>query len=197
MNELLETISRFTTGNTVWVYLFIFFGKIVEVTFATVRMILINRGVRTVGALMALVEITLWLVIASSVLAGFHEDWLKGVAYALAYAAGNYLGSWMDEWFAFGLSSMQVVISDPATAEHVRDTLRLRGFGVTSLRVSGIADEHIMLMLTMKRKRVNEAMSCIEKECPHAVIFVGDVKRQRGGYLPSRIGHGILHAVKK
>ncbi len=196
MNELLQTISAFTMGSTVWVYLFIFFGKIVEVTFATVRMILINRGIRTIGALMALVEITLWLLIASSVLSGFHEDWLKGVAYALAYAAGNYLGSWMDEWFAFGLSSLQVIIADPDTALRVRDVVRQRGFGVTSLRVTGIADEHIMLMLTMKRKRVNEAISCIEKECPHAVISVSDIKSQRGGYMTSRFGTRAMRVGK-
>ena len=110
MNEFLQAIETFAKGSTIWVYLFIFFGKILEVSFGTLRIVLINRGERTIGSLIAVVEITLWLIVASSVLTGFKEDFLKGIVYAVAFACGNYIGSWLDELLAFGLSSMQVVL---------------------------------------------------------------------------------------
>ena len=185
MNQLLQNIASFAMGNSIWVYLFIFFGKILEVTFSTLRLVLINRGVRTVGALIAFVEIVLWLVVASSVLAGFSEDFLKGVVYALAYALGNYLGSWLDEVLAFGLSSVQIVISDVNQALWVQETLRSRGFGVTSIDVHGRDCDHCMLMTTIKRKRLMELIAWLETNCADAVVTVGDVKSQRGAYMRS------------
>lgn len=170
-------------GSTIWVYLFIFFGKILEVSFSTLRIVLINRGERTVGAFIAVIEITLWLVLASSVLAGFQTDFLKGIVYAVAFACGNYIGSWLDELLAFGLSSMQVVLPDMASAKEAEACLRSKGFGITSLDVHGRDDDRSMLIMTMQRKRLPEAISILEEHCNGAVVTVSDIKTQRGGYL--------------
>ena len=183
MNEFLQAIETFALGSTVWVYLFIFFGKILEVSFGTLRIVLINRGERTVGSLIAILEISLWLVIASSVLLGFKTDFLKGIVYALAFACGNYIGSWLDEMLAFGLSSMQVVMPDMASAKEAEACLRSKGFGITSLDVHGRDDDRSMLIMTMQRKRLPQAIAILEEHCNGAVVTVSDIKVQRGGYL--------------
>lgn len=183
MNQFLQTIQEFAMGSTIWVYLFIFFGKILEVSFSTLRIVLINRGERTVGALIAIVEITLWLILASSVLAGFQTDFLKGIVYAIAFACGNYIGSWLDELLAFGLSSMQVVLPDMESAKEAEMCLRSKGFGITSLDVHGRDDDRSMLIMTMQRKRLPEAISTLEEHCNGAVVTISDIKIQRGGYL--------------
>ncbi len=183
MNEFLQNVEQFALGSSIWVYLFIFFGKILEVSFGTLRIVLINRGVRTVGSLIAFVEISLWLLVASSVLAGFRQDFWKGVVYALAFALGNYSGSWLDEMLAFGLSSVQIIISDPQESLRIEEQLRAKAFGVTSMDVHGRDADHIMLLVTMKRKRVNEAIDWLQENCSDAVITVSDIKTQRGGFL--------------
>lgn len=183
MNEFLQAIEQFAQGTTIWVYLFIFFGKILEVSFGTLRIVLINRGERTVGSMIAIIEITLWLVVASSVLMGFREDFLKGIVYAVAFACGNYIGSWLDELFAFGLSSMQVVLPNMESARAAEECLRAKGFGLTSLDVHGRDDDRAMLLMTMQRKRLSEAIALVERSCPGAVVTVSDIKTQRGGYL--------------
>jgi len=183
MNEFLQAIEQFAQGTTIWVYLFIFFGKILEVSFGTLRIVLINRGERTVGSMIAIIEITLWLVVASSVLTGFREDFLKGIVYAVAFACGNYIGSWLDELFAFGLSSMQVVLPNMESAKAAEECLRAKGFGLTSLDVHGRDDDRAMLLMTMQRKRLSEAIALVERSCPGAVVTVSDIKTQRGGYL--------------
>ena len=154
-----------------------------EVSFSTLRIVLINRGERTVGAFIAIIEITLWLILASSVLAGFQTDFLKGIVYAVAFACGNYIGSWLDELLAFGLSSMQVVLPDMASAKEAEQCLRSKGFGITSLDVHGRDDDRSMLIMTMQRKRLPEAISTLEEHCNGAVVTVSDIKVQRGGYL--------------
>ena len=196
MNEFLQAIETFAKGSTIWVYLFIFFGKILEVSFGTLRIVLINRGERTVGSLIAIVEITLWLLIASSVLTGFKDDFLKGIVYALAFACGNYIGSWLDELFAFGLSSMQVVLPDLASAKEAEACLRAKGLGVTAVDVHGRDNDHSMLIMTMQRKRLPEALAILEDQCNGAVVTVTDIKTQRGGYLERSVRGGQLRNGK-
>ena len=103
MTKLFEILGTFFAGTTLIVYICIFLGKILEVTLCTLRIVLINRGERAIGALLALIEITLWLIIAGNVLSNYQSDPWKMVAYALAYSLGNYAGSWLEERLAFGL----------------------------------------------------------------------------------------------
>lgn len=184
MNELLQSIANFAAGTGFWVYAFIFFGKLMEVSIGTLRIVVINRGIRTVGALMAFAEIVLWLVVASTVLTGFREDWLKALFYAIAYALGNFLGSLLDERLALGLCSVQAIVPNAADVERLCAILRKAGFAVTTMDVRGRDNEHGMLLMNMKRKRSGEAIALIEKELPDAVITISDVKTQRRGYLP-------------
>ena len=176
--------------------IFIFFGKIFEVSFGTLRIVLINRGERTIGSLIAVVEITLWLIVASSVLTGFKEDFLKGIVYAVAFACGNYIGSWLDELLAFGLSSMQVVLPDLASAREAEACLRERGFGMTTIDAHGRDDDRSILIMTMQRKRLPEAIATLEEHCNGAVVTVTDIKAQRGGYLERAIRGGQLRDGK-
>ena len=196
MTALIQNIAEFAAGNSIWVYLFIFVGKITEVSLGTLRIVLINRGVRTAGALIAFVEIMIWLIVASSVLAGFTTDFLKGIVYALAYASGNYLGSWLDELLAFGLSSVQVVIPDIEKAKLVEEALRAKDFGVTSMNVHGRDCDHYMLTMTIKRKRLSEIIGWLEDNCESAVITVADIKSQRGGYFKKGSRTGQLRIGK-
>lgn len=196
MNEMMAKISEFALGTSVWVYLFIFFGKIIEVSFGTLRIVLINRGIRTAGTFIAFIEIMLWLIVASSVLVGFKDDFLKGVVYAVAFALGNYVGSWLDEWLAFGLCSVQVIISDEPHAKIVTEALRAKDFGVTTMDVHGRTEDHYMMMMTMKRKRAAEAVSLIADICPNAVISTSDIKSQRGAYMEPRTKGGPLRIGK-
>lgn len=184
MTNFFNVIGNFFAGASLIVYVCIFVGKICEVSLGTLRIVLINRGERLIGAGIALIEITLWLVIAGSVLADYKSDPFKMLAYAFAYAIGSYVGSWLEEKLAFGLCSIQAVVIDRETSDAVCDKLRGNGFGVTELTTQGRdGSEHFMLMLTLKRKLSHEAMALIQQVDPKAVITVSDVKTQRGGYL--------------
>ncbi len=179
-----DVIGTFFAGSTLIVYLTIFAGKILEVSLGTLRLVLINRGERLIGACIALVEITLWLVIAGSVLADYQSDPWKMVAYALAYALGNYVGSWLEEKLAFGLCSIQAIVMDEKTGDEICSGLRKNGFGVTQLTTHGMdGEDRYLIMCTLRRKLSHEALAIIQQADNSAVITVSDVKSQRGGYL--------------
>lgn len=171
----------FLTSNSIWVYFIIFFGKIVEVTFATLRIVLINRGERTKGSIVAFVEVILWLMITGTVLVGFTEAPLKILVFALAFALGNYLGSWLENKIAFGLSTIQIITSEDST--HLLDTLRNNNLAVTVVDATGKDGQRKVLEIHLKRNRIPATVKLINKNIKSCVITVRDVKVLQGGYI--------------
>lgn len=194
MDRLLE----FFAGSTIWVYLFIFFGKIIEVSISTLRIVLIGRGERIVGFFCSLFEITLWLFITGSVLANFTSDPVKVVVYVLAFGSGVYLGSWLEEKLAFGLCMVQIITPSAEDALKLENQLRKNGFGLTIVDAKGIDSAvRTMINVTLKRKRSNEVLELISAMSPESVVTVSDVKAFKGGYLRrSETNKFLRHLVK-
>lgn len=184
MEQFFEAFSALAQTKSVWIYVIIFFGKMLEVSTSTLRIVLINRGIRLFGSLLAVLEIMLWLLITSTVLANFQSDPLKVIVYAAAFGLGNYLGSWLDEKLAFGLSSIQIMVSTVDDAHNLCNTMRENGYAITSMDVHGIEDEtRYMMLMMIRRKSLSEVLELINKTAGSAVITVSDVKVQKGGYL--------------
>ena len=142
----------FLSQPSIWVYLFIFFGKVIEVSVSTVRIVLINRGERMKGSIIAFFEVSLWLLITGTVLVGFKEDIIRCFVFALAFAIGNYIGSWLEGRLAFGLCSIQVIVSKDDVAQDLAKDLRSNDFAVTVLEGEGKSGKRELLVLHLKRK---------------------------------------------
>lgn len=167
----------------IWIYFIIFFGKILEVTVSTIRMVLINRGERVKGTMVAFFDSVLWLLITGTVLDGFQDDPMRMVVFALAFAVGNYMGSWFEDKLAFGLSSVQVIVPEGPQSVELADSLRKDNFAVTVIKGTGRNGNRDILMLHLKRKRIAEAVTLVNTMLPGAVVVVNDSKIISGGYI--------------
>ncbi len=183
MDGFFDALIAFGSAKTIWVYLFIFFGKIAEVAVSTLRLVLINRGERLTGSLIAVLENLLWLIVTGSVLVGYQEDFIKVVVFCVAFAVGNYLGSWLEERLAFGLCSVQAIVMTQDDSYKLTKTLRANGYGVSEMQIEGLDDKHYMLLITIKRKLQNEVLDLISATVPDVMVTVSDIKTQKGGYL--------------
>ncbi|MDR2547628.1 MAG: DUF5698 domain-containing protein [Lachnospiraceae bacterium] len=94
------------------IYFAIFAAKLIEVSLATVRNVLINRGEKLYGAMIGFVEVMIWIVVVSNVLAALSEDPLQALIYCLAFACGNYVGVIIEGKLAIGTACIQVMVSD-------------------------------------------------------------------------------------
>ncbi len=173
----------FLNSSSILIYFIIFFGKILEVSVATVRSVLINRGERVKGSFIAFFEVILWLFITGTVLTGFKDDLLRVFVFALAFACGNYLGSWMEDKLAFGLCSVQVIVPDGEESMKLADELRENNFAVTQINGKGKDGKRELMMLHIKRKRIPQAVSIIRASLENAVIVVNDAKVVYGGFI--------------
>lgn len=161
--------------------LFIILGRIVEVSIGTIRIVIITKGERKLGSVLAFVEVALWAVLAGSVLSSITEYPHRIIAYAFGFAAGNYLGSILEEKIGIGLSQMQVVLLEKDSAE-VTEALRDAGFAVTQVKAQGKTDPRELLILYVPRKRIKECTQLIRTVQENAVITITDSKPIYGGY---------------
>ncbi len=173
------------SGNSVIVYLAIFFGKIIEVTLDTIRMVLVNRGRRVAGALLGFIVIIIWIFIVSSVITDLSENLIKCLIYAVAYSLGNYLGVTIENKLAIGLCSLQVIVRE-TEGYKLANLLRGNNFGVTILEGESANYKRLILIIHLKRKRIEEAVKLINEDTEDAVIMVNDVKTVYGGFVKKR-----------
>jgi uncharacterized protein YebE (UPF0316 family) len=169
------------------IYIAIFVAKLVEVSLATVRNVMINRGEKLVASLIGFVEVLIWIIVVSNVLSTIQHDLIKVVVYCLAFSSGNYLGIIIEGKLALGTACIQVMVTEEMEAENkhsdLRQLLRDKGFGVTTVPAYGIDREVSVIMIYLKRKSVPEALELIHSNAPAALVTVNDVRQMRGGFI--------------
>ncbi len=163
-------------------YVLIFVAKLVEVSLATLRNVLIVRGEKVKGSIIAFFESLIWVIVVSNVLQTITEDPFKVVTYCLAFALGNYCGVILENKLAIGMACIQAVVGGNQT-EEVSRQMREQGFGVTTVPGEGKDGPVNVLMIFIKRKCQPEAINLLKSICPGALITVNDVRHMRNGYM--------------
>jgi len=173
----------FLLGSSIWVYVVIFFGKIIEVSISTLRMVLINRGEKFKGSIIAFIDVLIWLVITGSVLSSFGNNIAKIIVFAFAFAVGNYLGSWLDAKLAFGISSVQIIMNESEWVNVLLNSLRSNSFAVTAIDGQGKDGRRKLLIIHVKRKNIPKAVKIVNDITQECIITINDVKSIRGGFV--------------
>lgn len=163
------------------VYLIIFVSRVIDVSLATFRTLMVVRGKRTPAAIIGFFEITIYVVVLGAVVSDM-SDPLKVLSYGLGYAVGNYLGVTVEGIIAIGNVSVQII----PTKEHnetFKKTLRDAGFAVTVLKGEGKEGPREILFLTIDRKNLRILKSLTYEYDEKAFITVNDVNPLSGGYF--------------
>ena len=156
-------------------YALIFFAKLVEVTIATIRMVLTAKGNRIAASLLAAVEVTIWLIVTSTVLSGISEDPLRAVAFGLAFVVGVNMGIFIEDKLALGLAQIEI-ISELESAKHITRKLRGRGYGVTTYDCEGMDGKKLAIGLKVLRKDVPPTIELL-KEYGDLFVTVTDIRK--------------------
>jgi uncharacterized protein YebE (UPF0316 family) len=86
-----------------WGPLVIFLLRIVDVSLATVRMLLSVRGQKLLVPLIGFFEVLIWLFAAGNAIRHLSSPY-HVIGYAGGFAAGTAVGLWVEEKLAFGLA---------------------------------------------------------------------------------------------
>lgn len=166
-------------------YLFIFFARVADVSLGTMRFMLMVRGRRWTASILSFFEITIWVVALGRVLDGLDNP-LKIAVYALGFATGVFVGQWVEEKMALGISAVQVISKDSGAASSIRDSLREAGYGVTELIGEGRDGPRRVLMATSFRRGIPRLVGTVRDYDADAFITIMDAKSSMGGYMRAK-----------
>jgi len=166
-----------------WVILplLIFLARISDVTLGTIRIILVARGKRNIAPVLGFFEVLIWIVMIGQLVQHLHSV-TSYIGYAAGFAAGNFVGMWIEDRLAMGNVIMRIIL--PQGGAEVRHRLHEAGFGVTSLTGEGATGPVMMVFSVVPRKKLMLAHQIIHEIAPRAFISVEDVRSTEEGVFP-------------
>jgi len=153
--------------------LFIFVARIMDVTLGTIRIIFVTKGIRKIAPIFGFFEVLIWLLAISRIMQDL-DNWVCYVAYAAGFATGNFVGMYFEEKLAIGHEMIRVITRKDAT--RLVDELRLKGYGVTSIKAQGIEGEVAVIFIIARRSVIPNILDMINEFNPLALYTVEAIK---------------------
>ena len=166
-----------------WGPLLIFGLRIVDVSMATIRMLLIMRSQKLLVPLIGFFEVLIWIVAVGSAIRNLDSAW-HVLGYAGGFATGSLVGLALEEKLAVGLASIQV-ISQHGGVE-LAEALRGRGFGVTEFAGQGREGRVEVVQTVVLRRQIRDVIHEVDRWDPDAFVSVEEPRTIRRGWMFSR-----------
>ena len=147
----------------------IFCLRICDMTLDTLRIIFMTKGFRRLAPIIGFFEILIWIIAITRIMRNL-DNWLGYVAYAGGFATGNYVGMLVDEKLAIGHELIRVFTRLDATK--LATTLRSDGYGVTTVKASGMQGEVGILYIVANRRNQKNVSQIIQQYDPKAFVTI-------------------------
>ena len=167
--------------------LLVFFARVIDVTLGTLRIIFISRGKKYLAPLLGFVEVFIWIAVVSQIVRGVN-DLVTYLAYAAGFAAGNFVGMYIEDRLAIGTQVMRIII--PNGAEALTQNLHDAGYGVTQVDGQGANGPVKLIYTVVKRKDIPLVLGIIHQTHPHAFLSIEDVRSAQQGIFPIHTSTG-------
>jgi uncharacterized protein YebE (UPF0316 family) len=131
-----------------------------------------TKGYRNLAPIIGFFEILIWIVAITRIMQNLN-NWVSYVAYAAGFATGNYVGMLLDEKLAIGHELIRVITK--VDAGDLANTLRSAGYGVTTVKASGMQGEVGIVFIIVNRKNQKHAIEIIKHHMPNAFFTVENI----------------------
>ena len=147
--------------------LIIFLLRLADQSLGTMRALLVAKNKPIYAALIGLVESAIWIVAVSQVIKDIDDPVLIG-AYAVGFAAGTILGSYIER--LVGVGNIVVRVFSSANSPSVAETLRDKGYGVTIIDGQGKDGPVKIYLCVIPRRRLKSVLDMIKEINPDSFI---------------------------
>lgn len=156
----------------VYVPLFIFFARILDVSIGTLRIMFVSKGMRGKSTVLGFFEVLIWIAIVAQIFQNL-DNWMNYVAFAGGFAAGTYVGMFIEEKMKMGVQIFRIIVNKDSSS--LIEELKNADFRVTSLDGEGKHGPVKVIFTVAKRKRWQELSEIVNKFAPNAFYSVEDV----------------------
>jgi uncharacterized protein YebE (UPF0316 family) len=157
----------------------IFFLRVLDVTAATMRVMMVARGMKLYAWVLAFFQGFIFVIAIRAVISDI-TSLLNIVAFAGGYATGTVSGIWLEGKLAIGHIHLRVISADrgPELVEH----LRQNGFAVTEIAGRGKDGSVSVLNIIVMRREVRKVEELIKSKDETAFITAEYVKPVSRGF---------------
>ena len=159
----------------------IFFSRILDVSFGTIRIVMVSKGHKFWAPILGFFEILIWLVAISRIFENL-DNWTCYFAYAAGFATGNYVGLLIEEKLAVGIVKLQIITR--REAGELITNLKEAGYGITHHNAKGSNQNVSIIYSVIKRSEIRKVENIINTTNPKAFYSIEDVKFVNQGIFP-------------
>jgi uncharacterized protein YebE (UPF0316 family) len=163
--------------------LLIFCLRIIDVSLATLRMLMVMRGHKLLAPLIGSVEVLVWIFAVGNAIR-FLESPLHLAGYAGGFATGTWVGLKIEEKLAIGMATVRI-LSQHGGVE-IAEALRERGFGVTEFAGHGREGAVEMVYAVLRRRDLPSVYEQVRFWDPQAFVTVEEPRTIQRGWLFDR-----------
>jgi uncharacterized protein YebE (UPF0316 family) len=138
------------------------------------------RNHRFLAPVIGFFEVLIW-IFAAGVAIQHLESPLHILGYAAGFAAGNWVGLWLEGRMALGIAALQVFT--PSHGAEIAEALREIGHGVTQFQGKGKEGSVEVVYSVVKRKEAKEAMAAVHALDDDAFVTLGEVTGIHYGWM--------------
>lgn len=175
--------------------LLIFFARIVDVAIGTIRTIVTVQGRTWIAFCLAIIEISIWVMVAGTVINQIHERPFLVVFYAFGYATGNVVGILVERRLAFGLMILRVISRQ--AGQTIADALRENGQPVTVFMGQGMRGPVAELYIACRRRDLKWILPKVKTMDPQAFYVLESARDVSRILKPTAAPLGGWRAVYK
>jgi uncharacterized protein YebE (UPF0316 family) len=187
------TMDQFVITPELFAYvilpIMIFCARICDVTMGTIRVIFISKGIRYLAPVIGFFEVIIWLLAIGQVMNNL-TNVVSYIAYGAGFAAGTYIGMYIEEKISLGLTSVRIITKgDPM---ELMQYLRSHNYGVTSVDGEGGTGRVKMVFTIIRRQDLTHVVGIIKQFHPTAFYSVEEVKSVAEGVFPAKTSRGVF-----
>lgn len=184
----------------IMVPLMIFFARILDVTFGTLRIIYISRGFKLTASAISFFEIIVWLLAITQIMRNLNNP-VYYIAFAAGFSTGTFVGIWVENKLAMGSCILRIISAK--MSEELIACFKQQGHGLTVIPGQGAFQPVKVIFMITKRKKINCILKNIKAIDPHAVYTIEDVRFVSTGIFPglqpihSKTKHHLFSFTRK
>jgi uncharacterized protein YebE (UPF0316 family) len=162
--------------------LVIFTLRMVGITFATLRILMVMRSRKTLAWVFGLTQALTYITALGWVLSDM-GNWTKILGYSLGFATGMMIGMIIENRIAIGYTNIRII--SPRRGIETAEGLRDEGYAVTEVSAQGRDGAVAILHCSVLRKFESQIRNTITRLDPDAFITAENVYLVQHGFWNS------------
>lgn len=159
----------------------IFFGRIVDVSLGTLRIIFVSKGEKYIAPFIGFFEVLIWIVIISEIFSRAN-DTIAYLSYAGGYATGNFVGILIEQRIAFGVLLYRIYTKKDG--KELVMLLNAKNFGATQIHATGSMGDIDIIETVVERKMTGKVEKILTDFDPGVFFVTEDIRTKKRGIFP-------------